>query len=94
MLTLLQSGITGGRSLGKGSSEIESGNILSYLMLQFFKNWEGNLALGLGEIQILAKSVLSSCITCPHNKAGLPHLAVDEGALIYLPSGKFAAWKS
>ena len=44
MLTLLQSGITGGRSLGKGSSEIESGNILSCLMFQFFKNWEGNLA--------------------------------------------------
>ena len=65
MLTLLQSGITGGRSLGKGGSEIESGNILSCLMFQFFKNGQMSLAIGapdgLGEMQILAKTVFSSC---------------------------------
>ena len=44
MLTPLQSGITGGRSFGKSSSEIESGNILSCLMFQFVKNWHRDLA--------------------------------------------------
>ena len=44
ILTLLQSDITGRGSLGKGSSEIESGNILSCLMFQFFKNWKRNFA--------------------------------------------------
>ena len=50
---------------------------------------------GLGEIQILAKSVFSSCILS--SKQGWPtlyHLAVEGGGLMYLPSGKFAAWKS
>ena len=47
---------------------------------------------GLGEIQILAKSVFSSCILS--SKQGWPtmyHLAVEGGGLMYLPSGKFAA---
>ena len=55
MLTPLQSGITGRGGFGKGGSEIESGNI-----------GIGTLPIGapggLGEKQILAKSVFSSCI--------------------------------
>ena len=74
ILTLLQSDMTGRGSLGKGSSEIESEKILSCLMFQFFKNWKRNLDHrspdDLGEIQILEKSVFSSCI-CPQNKTGL-----------------------
>ena len=66
MLALLQSGVTGRRSLGKGGSEVEGGYVLSSLMFQFLENGRGTLPIGapegLGEIQILAKSVLSSCI--------------------------------
>ena len=65
ILTLLQSDMTERGSLGKGSSEIVSGKILSCLIFQFF-NWKRDLDHrspdDLGEIQILAKSVFNSCI--------------------------------
>ena len=39
MSTLLQSGIAGRRSLGKGGSKVKRGYILSRLVFQFFENW-------------------------------------------------------
>ena len=44
MLTFFQSGIAGGRRLGKGGRKIQCGDVLPRLMFQLLKNWKRNLA--------------------------------------------------
>ena len=98
MLALLKSG-TAGRSLGKAAVKLS--------MEMFYLAWcsnslrigRGTLPIGapggLGVIQILVKSVFNSCIFSSYQ--GCPtlyHFALEGGGLMYLPSGKLAAWKS